>query len=383
VINHEANNEYGNRTGTISIACQDLVRTVTITQAQKEGIVLSAKNYVIDSDGGTVEVEIGANVAYVYSLPKNADWIKEVNSKALNKRIHTFEIEPNYEYDSREISIEFTNADKTLRETVTIKQLRRSSMVIGQTYYRLHSDGARIELNMRTNYNFFIGIAQGSQWIKPVETKGIKEYTYFFDILANTSTEDREGILIICDRETDERDTVTIFQTAYSGIGSDQNSVMSGYEGGQVSLKFTSDSKLEAVNEYSWINVQSLSAKDTVWTMNLNLEANKSPESRTAYVGVRDIKSGLVEYVEIVQKGWPNIISLTFSGFEFTVPSFTGNSITGEIEWGDGKTEVYSENAVHRYSDYGPHTVTITIKEAATFSLDATYGINEIDLTRF
>lgn len=382
-INFDANSEYGVRTGTITISCQDLVKTITVTQAQKEGIVLSAKDFVIDSNGGTIEVELGANVAYTYSLPKKADWIKEIDTKALNKHIHTFEIQPNYEYDSREVAIEFTNADKTITETVTIKQLRKSSLVIGQTYYRLHSDGARIELNMKTNYDFIIEIVKGSSWIDPVETKGIKNYTFYFDVLANTESEDRIGLIAIRDRETAESDTITVFQTAYSGIGSNQNSASIGYDGGELTLGFTSSADLEPINEYSWIDVKTLSAKDTVWTMNIRIEANHSPESRKAYIGVRDKNTGLVEYVEICQNGWPNILSFTFSGFEFTVPSFTGESITGEIEWGDGVIETYHEDAVHRYSAYGPHTVTITIKEASTFNLGATYGLGEIDLTRF
>lgn len=80
-----ANTGKENRTASLEITVEGLEPiVVNVTQLQKNAIDVNAEDaYTVSFKGGSVEVEVGANVAYTYEL--SADWLVETKAYATDK----------------------------------------------------------------------------------------------------------------------------------------------------------------------------------------------------------------------------------------------------------------------------------------------------------
>lgn len=103
-----------------------IAEKVTITQAQRNGIVAGQHSYSIDEAGGVVEVEIASNVEFGIAI--DSDWIKETSkTRGLTNQTLSFTVNAMPEGISRTGTIVFTNSDANITETVTIQQQKHLS----------------------------------------------------------------------------------------------------------------------------------------------------------------------------------------------------------------------------------------------------------------
>lgn len=118
----DANEDYNSRAATISVESNDglLKETVTITQMQKDAIVLAQESYVIGSEGGEIEIEVGHNVEFDVEIYD--DWISQAATRAFATERLTFSIAQNPTDENREGTITFTSKDKSIQQSVTVLQ---------------------------------------------------------------------------------------------------------------------------------------------------------------------------------------------------------------------------------------------------------------------
>lgn len=83
--------------------------TLKIVQVQKDAILLSQKEYSVGMEGGTIRIEIKANVAYETFIPEQyRGWIhKGTSTRGLSTSNLSFIIDKNNEYNKREGEIIF------------------------------------------------------------------------------------------------------------------------------------------------------------------------------------------------------------------------------------------------------------------------------------
>ena len=84
-----ANKGNENRTASLEIAVEGLETVVVkVTQLQKNAIDVNAEDaYTVSFEGGSVEVEVGANVAYTYEA--SAEWLVETKAYTTDKLTFT------------------------------------------------------------------------------------------------------------------------------------------------------------------------------------------------------------------------------------------------------------------------------------------------------
>lgn len=118
----ETNNEYDARTAKIKFANKEnnLSETVTITQAQKDAIVIAEDNYIIKGDDGEIEIEVNHNVEFDIKI--DSDWITQKQTRALEISKLTFVVAENTTDKAREGSITFTSKDSDISQVITIIQ---------------------------------------------------------------------------------------------------------------------------------------------------------------------------------------------------------------------------------------------------------------------
>ncbi len=132
------NEEYDQRTTEIQFTCRrwnNLSEVVTITQVQKDAIVLAKDNYVIYGSGGQIQIEISHNVDFDIEI--GCDWITNVDTRALTTETLTFNIAANATEKDREGTIKFVSKDKAISQSILITQYTQT---ISEIYVEVDCD---------------------------------------------------------------------------------------------------------------------------------------------------------------------------------------------------------------------------------------------------
>lgn len=125
----DPNEEYDNRTARIVFTNRTfgLRQTFTLTQTQKNAILVAEESYSIDASGGTLDFEVNTNVDFRVELSET--WIRQTTSPSVRglvgRRLH-FIIDPNPTTEPREATILLVADD--VEQTITIRQQARDDM---------------------------------------------------------------------------------------------------------------------------------------------------------------------------------------------------------------------------------------------------------------
>lgn len=167
------NTEYDPREVSITFKQRDgsLSGTFTISQAQKDGLIIGQKLYEIGRDGDTIEISLQTNVEYDVIIPEEAKgWINRVDSaptKGLISESVFLEIAENSTYYNREALVVFKKKDADLSETVVIKQAQTDALFITDEVkeFNLSSKGGDVTINVFHNIPFEVDEASLPDWI--------------------------------------------------------------------------------------------------------------------------------------------------------------------------------------------------------------------------
>lgn len=121
------NQTYETRTAEIVVTNKKNKKseTVTVTQAQRDVIVVAQNRYYINSKGGNIEIEVSNNVDFDVEI--SADWITQVQTRALNQQTLVFAVATNTALVAREGTIKFISKDGSITQTIKINQAKGSA----------------------------------------------------------------------------------------------------------------------------------------------------------------------------------------------------------------------------------------------------------------
>lgn len=124
------NKGYEDRTAEILFVKQGggLTEKVTVTQKQCDAIILSQNEYDISVEGGVLNMEVSANVDY--SVKVSADWVTQVQTRAMQNKELSFNVGANKSTESRSATI--TVSDGHISQTALVRQ-RGVILVTGVT----------------------------------------------------------------------------------------------------------------------------------------------------------------------------------------------------------------------------------------------------------
>ncbi|MFA5325019.1 MAG: leucine-rich repeat protein [Bacteroidales bacterium] len=202
------NLSYGEKTGTVTISADNVVVTIEITQTQNNDIIIHDKEFEISSKGGVISVDIMSNVAY--TVKSECDWITQ--TKALQSKSLAFNVAENpNQYSTRVGKISFTSG--AITDTIFVTQIQDNAIFIDNTQFSLATEGGNIEVEVNSNVDYTITIPSGSDtWIKNITTKALTNNILQFQILKNTTFDNREGTVIIRNNTLNLGDTLKISQ---------------------------------------------------------------------------------------------------------------------------------------------------------------------------
>lgn len=121
---YDANTSYDSREAQIVVTDtkNNKSETITITQAQKDAIIISNKYINVEKEGETIEVKINANVDFEIQIPSAATWISQVETRALEENSVYLKVLTNTGDVSRNANVTIINRDCMLSDTLVIIQ---------------------------------------------------------------------------------------------------------------------------------------------------------------------------------------------------------------------------------------------------------------------
>ena len=120
---YDANTSYDSREAKIVVTDtkNNKSETITITQAQKDAIVLAKTEYEFGKEGGELDFEIHTNVDVTVNISSGArSWIEHISTRALESKTLHFNIAACADDEEREGTITISGGNAT--QTITVKQ---------------------------------------------------------------------------------------------------------------------------------------------------------------------------------------------------------------------------------------------------------------------
>ncbi|MCC8088800.1 MAG: hypothetical protein LIO79_06005 [Rikenellaceae bacterium] len=229
-------------------------KTVTVTQKRTGAITLTPDKFVLDQDGGTIEVEVQHNVDFTVILSNEYSWITQVSSKA-DKTLLYFDIAATEEYEKREGEIIVKDNDSDAADTLKIYQAQRAHLVLSENNQTVTCDEQMYKVELMTNVEYDVQIEEGVEWIRLSETKSLRADAVNFDIDALPEGEgNREAEITFIDKNSRASDKLIICQLADGALFLMKSKFEFGASGGVVTVKLKEMDYLTEVAEgVSWL----------------------------------------------------------------------------------------------------------------------------------
>ncbi|MDD3990304.1 MAG: BACON domain-containing carbohydrate-binding protein [Bacteroidales bacterium] len=217
-LNVSPNDTYSQRIARILFKDKksSLTDTLTITQAQKDGLILTGKQAQVAASGGTIEVELQSNIQYDIILPPGISWITMPSTKGLTLYTHQFFVSPNPEYSDRRAVIIFKDKNSTLADTLTVIQELKELLSIDKDLCFVPKEGGGVSFTLSTNVAYTTTIST-QDWITTAPTKAVSTTGLNFSVNANPLSSDRTGRIILQSVSGKSSDTVEIVQSGTPG----------------------------------------------------------------------------------------------------------------------------------------------------------------------
>ena len=224
-VKAKANPTYDDRETTVTITGtgkdgSTSTGTVHVTQAATLGMVVEQKAFEVPAAGGTVTVKVKANTDYTYTIDASGQgWITETTTRALTEYTHTFKVDANDRYDSRQGTITFKNTKTGETDQVTITQGALLGMIVEQKVFEVAATGGSITVTVKANTEYDYVISEScKEWITESTTRGLTEYTHTFKIAPNDQYDERIGVITFRDTKTGATEEVQVKQASKGGI---------------------------------------------------------------------------------------------------------------------------------------------------------------------
>ena len=216
-ITCDANTTYDARNCTVTFTCAELTKTIAVSQATNNGLIVSQTTYELTKAAQQVHIEVKANVKFSVEVDSACkDWIKYNATKALSTSTVVLDIAENATYDNREGKVTIKQTDGSLSSTITIKQSQVDGLFITTPEYNLSNEQHTLTVEVSTNVEF--EVKPDVDWVKYVETKGLNSKQIVLNVLENETFDSREAKVSVKQKNGDLSGTITINQDEKYGL---------------------------------------------------------------------------------------------------------------------------------------------------------------------
>lgn len=196
-ISAQPNESYDERNAAVLLTCGNAQQTITVTQKQKDALLVNSHKVEMDAEGGTFDIELQANVTVTYEIEESAkSWLTAVSSstRGLTTSTLSFQVAENPDVSVRQAVITLRGND--LREEVTVYQAgSEPAILLSQKEYTVPSDGETIQVELKSNTSYKV-VMPDVPWITEASTRAFSAYTHYFTVAANENYDARTAEVV-------------------------------------------------------------------------------------------------------------------------------------------------------------------------------------------
>lgn len=382
-ISADENTTYDERNTSITIQSETVSKRITITQKQKDALMVTSNKLEVTAEGGSVHIELKTNVDYSYEIDKSVqEWISVGSSRTLNTSTIELQIKRNEEFEKREGKIFIRSGN--FEEIVTVFQEGASpDIVLTQNEYIVGSNEENITIQLKSNISYQMLMPEGVNWLQIVESRSMSDYTHYLKVFANDTYEARTAEILFVNELKGLSESVKITQVQNDAVVVAQNVYELDAVTTELEFEINANVAFEVYTSDDWIKYQPDSRVLTAYPLSFVIDENISVETRE---GMIILTSGdLKQEIKVVQKGRidKSVLSVIHTNWNFLIPKITGHYLEGTIDWGDDRNEIYIENTTHVYELEGNYSIRIDLLGAEEVEFRNLVGIKEIDLSCF
>ena len=218
------NEEYDSRESEIIFYDKSNVKladTLKIIQAQKDAIIISKKEYEVNSKENTIEFEVNSNIDFNVSIPSAASkWIENITTtqtRGLTSHKVYLKINENTSTYERSAKVAIKHTQSNVADTVFISQLGVPSLSPSSKTYQTYPKGGELSVALTTNTNYTVEIlGDAKEWIALPQTRSSSFRTDYLNLhIAENTGEARIGEVKVSSEGGETELTITVKQDSY------------------------------------------------------------------------------------------------------------------------------------------------------------------------
>ncbi len=302
-ISAQPNESYDERNAAVLLTCGNAQQTITVTQKQKDALLVNSHKVEIDAEGGTFGIELQANVNVTYEIEEAAkDWLTASSSsstRGLTTSTLNFQVAENPEESVRQAVITLQGND--LREEVTVYQAgSEPAILLSQKEYTVPSDGETIQVELKSNTSYKV-VMPDAPWITETSTRAFSAYTHYFTVAVNESYDARTVEIYFVDEENGLQEKVTVTQVQKDAIVIAEDEYTMDAEGGRLEFTVNANVDFKIDIDADWIR-QIVATRGLVErALIFEVDGNNADESRKAIITLK--ADGFSQVITVVQRG--------------------------------------------------------------------------------
>lgn len=296
------NETYDDRSVTVTLKSGDESRTFVVTQKQKNAILINSNKIEVAQKGGTITVEVKANVNYTATIGETCqDWITESsNTRALSTTEKTYSIAANEDNEKREGTITFMSGN--ISETVHVYQAGGDIILLSKNEYYVDASGEDITVELRSNCEYEVEMPD-VDWIHNISSRAMSSHTLYYTIDVNETYDNREAKIVYRNKKNDVTEILTIVQAQKNAIILGQKEAIIEADGEIIEVKLSAnvDYEVEMPN-VDWITTTATRGL-TEHTLYYKIAKNENEESRSAKIIFASKNDNLKDELIVTQRG--------------------------------------------------------------------------------
>ncbi len=372
VVRVSQNMDYDERSASIVFTCDDVTRTLVVTQKQKDALLLESNRLEVPYVGGTYELHFRTNVDYKVSVADDAaSWISHSGTKGLTSHSAILQIQANNTLKARQGEVVVSSSMG--KEVVKVYQEgEKPTLVLGEHDFDLEAAEADIFFRVSSNLDVSYSLHDGS-WIQEVKTRTVSTNEFHFRVDRNQGRKERTDYIVFRDKEYGVSDSVRIHQRVVPILADDQV-VPRTLPSRSIKLSLLTSGGDPLVykvsSSASWLQFEEIVEDPESGHCLIRFETKPNPDKtpREGTIRIYHVDYQMPEEITLTQVEAQRFFTYTTRRTEVKAPSISHDG-SGFLLWGDGTFEDLSSvcgtpDWTHVYTD-GRKQHTVVVESAA------------------
>ena len=343
IINVGENDDTGSRSASVKVASADgnISRTLVILQEAAPKVFELSDGYAdVGPEAGTINITVRYNVDYRCDV--SVGWIREVTSKTVSEKVHTFEILPNESEEPRSGLISFISDGETIDFRVNQNGYAPEPYLNLSTHGLTIEDGSSVSLKVIVSSNVSWCVENNIDWLTVDPMSGNGDGYFMVNVAENDTAESREGSFTIGTTDGYQSYRFSVNQGTDVPLEPEEDvfklsaqSVEVEAEGGKAEVTVTSNVEYKYELTVDWIKEVTTKAADE-YVHTFEVMPNETSEERRTVISFCGNDNCLP--FTIIQKGkqideWLEVdmksISVEFTGTDTPIKV----NVTSNVRW--------------------------------------------------